>query len=106
MRADEEDTDTPTMRPHVTQIRASRPMGGADDALAHRAFGSSSFDLSCPGGVAPQGADAALATACGAASAAGILQAIGVFSMLFLWAAVHFLLAARRLEPDLDESYT
>jgi MFS family permease len=80
-------------------------IGSLSDALAHRAFGSGSFDLSCPGGVAPQGADAAMSTACGAASAAGILQAIGVFSMLFLWAAVHFLLAARRLEPDLDESY-
>jgi len=51
------------------------------------------------------GADALIANACAAASATGILQAIGVFSLFFLWAAVHFLLAGKRLERDLDQTY-
>jgi hypothetical protein len=33
------------------------------------------------------------------------MQAIGLFSVLFAWAAVHFLLAARHLEQDLDQHY-
>jgi hypothetical protein len=34
------------------------------------------------------------------------MQAIGVFSVLFSWAGVHFLLAARPLERDLDQYYS
>jgi hypothetical protein len=73
--------------------------------MAHRAFGSVSFDALCPGGKAVPGADALIANACAAASASGILEAIGIFSGFFLWAAVHFLLAAKRLERDLDQAY-
>jgi hypothetical protein len=51
------------------------------------------------------GAEAPVVAACRAASGAGILQAIGVFSALFLWSGLHFLLAARRLERDLDQPY-
>jgi len=80
-------------------------IGVLSDAMAHRAFGSGSFDALCPGGKAVAGADALIANACAAASATGILQAIGVFSLFFLWAAVHFLLAGKRLERDLDQTY-
>jgi hypothetical protein len=55
--------------------------------------------------VAASGAGQTLATACLAASGAGIMQALCVFSMLFIWAGVHFLLAARHLEVDLDRHY-
>jgi len=80
-------------------------IGVLSDAMAHRAFGFGSFEALCPGGKAVPGADALIANACAAASATGILRAIGVFSLFFLWAAVHFLLAGRRLERDLDQAY-
>lgn len=80
-------------------------IGKLSDLLAQRAFGAADFDALCPGGAAAASADAALGSACGAASAAGILQAIGLFAILFSWAAVHFKLAARHLERDLDQHY-
>jgi MFS family permease len=80
-------------------------IGKLSDLLAHRAFGAPDFNTLCPGGAAASGADPSLAAACGAASASGILQAIGVFSLLFAWAALHFLLASRNLERDLDRQY-
>jgi hypothetical protein len=63
------------------------------------------FDALCPGGRALHGADALIANACAAASATGILQAIGVFWVFFLWAALHILLAGKRLSRDLDQAY-
>jgi predicted MFS family arabinose efflux permease len=80
-------------------------IGKLSDLLAHHAFGAGGFNALCPGGVAASGADQTLATACLAASGAGIMQALCVFSMLFIWAGVHFLLAARHLEVDLDRHY-
>jgi predicted MFS family arabinose efflux permease len=80
-------------------------IGMLSDLLAHRAFGAADFNTLCPGGSAAAGADPAMVAACGAASAAGILQAIGLFVLLFTWAALHFLLAARHLERDLDHYY-
>jgi hypothetical protein len=79
-------------------------IGVLSDVMAHRAFTTGSFDALCPGGRAVPGADVLIADACAAASASGILQAIGVFSMFFLWAAVHFLLAAKHL-VRLDQTY-
>ncbi len=80
-------------------------IGKLSDLLAHHAFSAGGFDTLCPGGVAASGAGQTLATACLAASGAGIMQALCVFSMLFIWAGVHFLLAARHLEVDLDRHY-
>lgn len=80
-------------------------IGVLSDAMAHRAFTVGSFAASCPGGKALPDADAVVANACSAASASGILQAIGVFSIFFLWAAVHYALASRRLVRDLDHHY-
>jgi MFS family permease len=80
-------------------------IGWLSDVLAQHAFGYGSFRALCPGGLAVPGAEAPVVAACRAASGAGILQAIGVFSALFLWSGLHFLLAARRLERDLDQPY-
>jgi MFS family permease len=80
-------------------------IGWLSDLLAHRAFGLNDFGNLCPGGIAAPGAGAALVAACRDASAAGIRQAISVVSLLFLWGGVHFLLAAPRLEQDLDHQY-
>jgi hypothetical protein len=80
-------------------------IGKLSDLLAHRAFGAGSFNTLCPGGIAASGADETLASACRAASGTGIMQALSVFSTLFIWAAVHFLLAARSLERDLNRHY-
>jgi len=80
-------------------------IGKLSDLLAHRAFGADDFNALCPGGVAAAGAASTLASACGSASGAGILQAIGLFTLLFTWAALHFLLAARHLDRDLDQHY-
>jgi MFS family permease len=80
-------------------------IGFLSDLLAHHAFGVGAFNSLCPGGIAASGAGASLASACGAASAAGIMQALCIVSILFAWAAVHFFLAARNLERDLDQHY-
>jgi predicted MFS family arabinose efflux permease len=80
-------------------------IGRLSDLLARHAFGAGGFDALCPGGAAAPGAGTSLALSCGAASGTGIMQAIGLFSVLFAWAAVHFLLAARHLEQDLDQHY-
>ncbi|HEY6451153.1 MAG TPA: hypothetical protein VIX87_00990, partial [Steroidobacteraceae bacterium] len=80
-------------------------IGGLSDLLAHRAFGAGDFNALCPGGAAPAAAGHALIASCGAASGTGILQALAVFSLLFIWAGAHFLFAARDLESDLDRNY-
>jgi MFS family permease len=80
-------------------------IGSLSDLLAHRAFGVDGFDSLCPGGIAASGTSESLTSACEAASAAGIMQALCVVSILFAWAAVHFLLAGRNLERDLGKHY-
>ncbi len=79
--------------------------GMLSDGLARRAFGAADFGLACPGGTARAGSDAAATLACRAASSTGIREAIGVVSVLFLWAAVHYWLASRTLERDLDTHF-
>jgi len=75
------------------------------DQFANRAFAAGDFGLQCPGGAAPANAGANLAQACNHASAVGVRNAIIVMSLLFLWAGVHYFLAARHLERDLDTHY-
>jgi hypothetical protein len=55
---------------------------------------TSSFVQSCPGGIAPEGAGAALVESCGRASAIGTRQGIIVQLLIFLWAATHYLLGS------------
>jgi predicted MFS family arabinose efflux permease len=80
-------------------------VGILSDAFAHHAFQLGDFAQSCPGGAAPAGASAALAAACRTASATGVRDAIMTMSLLFAWAALHYLLASRHLERDLDTHY-
>jgi len=73
------------------------------DRFAQAAFGAGDFRALCPGGTAPHSAPAALARACHTASARGVQLAMVAVTALFLWGALHFLLAARTLRRDMDE---
>jgi predicted MFS family arabinose efflux permease len=80
-------------------------VGVLSDRFATQAFALGVFKASCPGGAAPVGSPHALVTACSAASAAGIRHALMVMSLLGLWAALHYFLAARDLRRDLETRY-
>ena len=79
-------------------------MGG--DALGAQAFARSGFEggflQMCPGGAAPAGAAAELKAACGRASAEGIQQSIAWCALIYAWAGVHYVLAARSVKRDLE----
>ncbi len=62
------------------------------------------FAASCPGGVAPAGAPAELATQCAHASALGTRQGILMTLLFYFWAALHFLLASFGLGRQLREA--
>jgi hypothetical protein len=76
-------------------------LGMASDLFAGVSFAAGDFIHSCPGGRAPAGADAVLATACRDASTQGLRMALICGAVFFIWAALHFLLAARTLRRDL-----
>jgi len=80
-------------------------VGFLSDRFASGAFTLGSFATACPGGAAPPQATQALAAACGDASAAGLRDALMVMSLLGLWAALHYALAARHLRRDLETRY-
>lgn len=80
-------------------------VGLLSDRFASGAFTLGSFSASCPGGTAPHGATRALAAACGNASATGLREALMAVSLLGLWAAVHYAIAARDLRADLETRY-
>lgn len=72
--------------------------GLAIDAASGRRFAAAGFDAflaTCPGGVAPAGAPAALAQACTSAGAQGTRDGIVVILLVFFWAALHYFIAAR-----------
>jgi MFS family permease len=75
------------------------------DYFAHRTFALGDFSIQCAGGVAPAGASTTLVQACDAASAMGVRNAIIVMSLLFIWAGLHYFLAAKHLNRDLDTHY-
>jgi len=79
-------------------------IGILSDILAGSAFGGD-YGALCPGGSAPAGSAAALVARCSDASAAGITRSIVAVSLLFAWAALHYLLASRHLVADLDRRY-
>lgn len=60
--------------------------------LAH-AGGPTAFAASCPGGTALETADAATKAGCLSASAQGVRQAMVACTALYLWGALHFVLA-------------
>jgi len=80
-------------------------VGALSDHFASSAFTLGAFGASCPGGTPPAGAARALASACRAASAAGLRHALMVMSLLGLWAALHYALASRHLRRDLETRY-
>lgn len=78
--------------------------GILSDVFAQRMFeGAGSFLTVCPGGKAPVGSDAALATACQVASFKGLQMALIISSLFYVWAGFHYLLAARTVARDLGE---
>jgi len=79
--------------------------GILSDYFAARAFAGGDFGSLCMGGVPAPGSPAGLGDACRAASAAGISNAVAVMALLFAWAGVHYLLAARSLRTDLARHY-
>ena len=74
--------------------------GAVIDAAVERRFaglGFGDFVAQCPGGIARVGADAALADACSAASGLGTRDGIVLVLLVFLWAAAHYFVAARKM---------
>lgn len=80
-------------------------VGFLSDRFAGAAFPIGDYASLCPGGMGIIGGGRTLAMACEAASDTGITRSMMVISLLFVWAAVHYLLAARHLEADLDRHY-
>ena len=76
-------------------------VGLASDFFAARAFGAGDFIALCPGGRAPAGSAVGLDEACRAASTTGLRHALMSVLVFFVWASIHFLLAARTLRQDL-----
>ena len=79
-------------------------LGLISDHVAAHAFTAGSYLASCPGGAAPAASGAAAHQACRIASAAGLKVAMSVMSCLYVWGAVHFFLAARRVREDLGQA--
>ena len=78
-------------------------LGLASDLFASAAFsGGGDFQNACPGGQAPAGSAEVVGAACRAAAATGLQRALVFASAIYLWAALHFLLAARTLRRDLE----
>jgi predicted MFS family arabinose efflux permease len=77
--------------------------GWASDLYATAAYaGVGEFAAACPGGLAPAGASAEATAACGQAAFIGLQRALVTVSAVFLWAGLHFLLAARTVRRDLE----
>ena len=79
-------------------------MGWLSDERAGRIFAAQAtgdFQRLCPGGVAPSGAGAELASSCAAAAATGLQQAILVICLSFALGAAFYLAAARTLRRDM-----
>ncbi len=74
--------------------------GAAIDYFAGQRFaahGLGDFAASCPGGVAAAGAEEALRTACASATAYGTRDGIVLMLFIFLWASIHYFIAARHM---------
>ncbi|MCW2350464.1 spinster family MFS transporter [Sphingobium sp. B12D2B] len=74
--------------------------GVLSDFYARRAYGAADFATSCPGGRGPDGIGTALDAACLTASSTGLRYALVTVLVLFFWAALHYVLAARDLRKD------
>lgn len=74
--------------------------GFLSDRFAAANFAGNDYGAQCAGGIA---ADPALDALCRSASAYGVRWALIVSTIAFVWAAVHYLLAARSLRKDLSQ---
>jgi predicted MFS family arabinose efflux permease len=75
--------------------------GMASDFYAAHHFAAGGFAAMCPGGRAAAGAAAGVGAACREASAFGVRWAIVTCAGGYLWASVHYWLAAKDLRRDL-----
>jgi predicted MFS family arabinose efflux permease len=76
-------------------------VGMLSDYFAERAFKGADFLSSCPGGRATGASGSAPDVACLSASTDGVRYALISVLVFFLWAAIHYVLAARHLKADL-----
>ena len=76
-------------------------VGFLSDRFASSSFAGGNFLASCPGGRGSDGIGTALDGACLSASADGLRFALISVLGVFVWAAFHYLLAARSLRRDL-----
>jgi hypothetical protein len=84
-------------------------VGWLSDTLGQQRFtvmhGAGVFKTLCPGGIAPKGADAALASACHLASFEGVKWAIIITAgAVYAWAGLHYLWASRSVKRDLEQA--
>lgn len=78
--------------------------GVAIDAISAQAFaqrGLGEFATQCPGGVASANAGARVVDACADSIAIGTRQTLTMSCILLLWAAFHYLRAARTIRSDM-----
>ena len=79
-------------------------IGFTSDHFAARHFAGGVFAAQCAGGVGAKTASAALSSACRQAASEGLRDALSVGVLVFLWAAVHFVLASRTYRRDLYQA--
>jgi MFS family permease len=75
--------------------------GYLSDGFAESGFAAGDFFAMCPGGRAVDGMGTALDAACQSASTEGLRLALLSVLVAFVWAALHYGLAARDLRQDL-----
>ena len=80
-------------------------MGILSDQFGKRAFPLGDYAAMCPAGTPPADAAATLAASCNQASAIGVRQGLMAMSLICIWAAAHYLYAARNLRRDLDTHF-
>jgi predicted MFS family arabinose efflux permease len=68
--------------------------------FAKTGFGD--FLSTCPGGAAPAGSSFELGKACAESLALGTRYGLILTMLIFIWASLHYLLAARRVSSDLE----
>jgi MFS family permease len=76
-------------------------LGVISDQLAVRTFHHADFAAVCPGGRGPSGASASQDAVCRSASSQGLREALIWVQIIYVWAAFHYLRAARTFRQDL-----
>jgi predicted MFS family arabinose efflux permease len=79
--------------------------GWLSDVYARSAFTLGDYAVACPGGHAAAEAAQSLVQSCAQASATGLRYALMTMSLTFVWAGLHYFLAARNLRRDLEIRY-